>query len=71
MSRLFCQLWKGNSLTAKFGSTVAGGGEEEEEAEEEEGGGGRRSCDPTQSADQSATDAGDARRARITAEQQR
>lgn len=65
--RIFCQLWKGNSLTAKFGSTVTqrwggGGGRG--------GRGGKRcSCNPTQSAEQPAGEAGDARRAQITAEQ--
>lgn len=67
MLYIFCQLWKGNSLTAKFGSTVTGGGEEEEV-----GGGEKRcSCNPTQSAEQSAREAGDARRAQITAKQPR
>lgn len=54
-------LEKGNSLTAKFGSTVAAGGEEE---------GGGCSCNPTQSAEPPATEAGDARRARTSAQQQ-
>lgn len=56
-----CQLWEGNSFTAKFGSTVNrwwGGGEK------------RCSSSPTQRAAQSASDVGDARRAGITAQQQ-